>query len=143
MELDRKCEEHRETFHHFAQTEIAPHAAEIDRTESFPEELVRKIAAQGYLAPWIASDHGLNLDFLTTGLLHEEIGYACSSARSLLTAHGMVVQAVKQWGTAEQKEILLPQLASGEKIAGFAITEPNAASSAPCREFRSAGWCRR
>lgn len=124
-------EDLRAAFRAFAEAEILPRAQAIDRDESFPEELIRSIAAAGYLAPWLPEEAGgRDLDFVTTGLLHEEFGYACTSARSLLTGHGMVTQAVARCGTAEQKRTLLPQLACGERIAAFALTEPGVGSDA-------------
>jgi alkylation response protein AidB-like acyl-CoA dehydrogenase len=129
-------EDLRAAFRGFAQAKILPRAQAIDRDESFPEELIQSIAAEGYLAPWLPEEvGGRGLDFVTTGLLHEEFGYACASARSLLTCHGMVAQAVARWGTSEQKRTLLPQLASGERIAALALTEPQVGSDAASVEM--------
>lgn len=118
-------------FRAFAQAEIQPRAAEIDRDQRFPEDLIRRIAEQGYLAPWLPKERGgQDMDFVTYGVLTEEVGRACSSARSLLTSHGMVTQAIARWGSEAQKRSLLPQLAAGQRIAAFALTEPTVGSNA-------------
>lgn len=118
-------------FRAFAQAEIQPRAAEIDRDQRFPEDLIRRIAEQGYLAPWLPKERGgQDMDFVTYGVLTEEVGRACSSARSLLTSHGMVTQAIARWGSEAQKWSLLPQLAAGQRIAAFALTEPTVGSNA-------------
>ncbi len=121
----------RAAFRAFAQAEILPRATEIDRDQRFPEDLIRRIAEQGYLAPWLPSESGgQGMDFVTYGILTEEVGRACSSARSLLTSHGMVTQAIARWGDESQKRSLLPQLATGQRIAAFALTEPTVGSDA-------------
>ena len=124
-------EELRAAFRAFAQAEILPRAAEIDHDQRFPEDLIRKIAEHGYLAPWLPRETGgQGMDFVTYGVLTEEVGRACSSARSLLTSHGMVTQAIARWGSEAQKRSLLPRLAAGERIAAFALTEPTVGSNA-------------
>jgi len=124
-------EEPRAAFRSFAQAEILPRAAEIDRDQRFPEDLLRRIAKQGYLAPWLPRESGgQGMDFVTYGVLTEEVGRACSSARSLLTCHGMVTQAIARWGSEAQKRSLLPLLAAGQRIAAFALTEPTVGSDA-------------
>lgn len=131
MLLTVSQEEQRAEFRAFAQAEIRPHAAGIDRDQRFPEDLIRRIAAQGYLAPWLPRQSGgRGMDFVTYGVLTEEVGCACSSARSLLTCHGMVTQAIARWGSAAQKRVLLPRLAAGRIIAAFAASEPGVGSDA-------------
>ena len=131
MPLTAGQEEQRSAFRTFAQSEVLPRAAEIDRDQRFPEDLIGRISEQGYLAPWLPKESGgQGMDFVTYGLLTEEVGYACSSARSLLTSHGMVTQAIARWGDKAQKRSLLPRLAAGRRIAAFAVTEPTVGSNA-------------
>ncbi len=121
----------RAEFREFAATEIAPHAAAVDRDEQYPDSLLEKVAQRGYLAPWLSERNGgRDFDALSLGLLHEEIGTVCTATRSLLTAHGMVVQALDRWGQDGRKSELLGGLASGGKIGAFALTEPNIGSDA-------------
>ena len=63
-------------------------------------------------------------------ILNEEIGRGCSSVRSLLTVHGMLVIALQKWGTGEQRDFWLKKLAAGDAIGAFALTEPNVGSDA-------------
>ena len=135
IETDDPKEARRTAFRSFVAAEIAPHAAQCDRDERLGDGSIRKIIAQGYLAPWLPEKWGGQaMDMLTYGLLNEEVGYACSAARSLLTAHGMVVQAIYRCGSQAQKDAYLPSLAAGDRIAAFAISEPNVGSNAACPE---------
>jgi glutaryl-CoA dehydrogenase (non-decarboxylating) len=131
IELTAKQRQDREAFRAFAAREIAPFADQYDREEQIPASLFKKLSEQGYPGALIPErSGGLGLDMITCGLLNEEVGRACSSVRSLLTVHGMVSLSLQRWGSREQKEDLLPQLASGEKLAAFALTEPNVGSDA-------------
>lgn len=73
---------------------------------------------------------GAGMDLVSFGLLNEELGRGCSSVRSLLTVHSMVCRALFRWGSREQKERWLRPLASGQTVAAFALTEPEAGSDA-------------
>ncbi len=77
------------------------------------------------------------MDMVTFGLLNEELGRGCSSLRSLLTVHSMVIQAVQRWGRREIKERWLPKLASGEAIGAFALSEPDVGSDASAIQARA------
>jgi glutaryl-CoA dehydrogenase (non-decarboxylating) len=118
-------------FRDFAEAEIAPHAARHDREERVDRSTVALLARHGLLAPLVpATLGGRELDPVAYGLLHEEIGRACSSVRSLLTVHDMVTDTVRRWGTPAQREHWLPRLIAGEALAAFALTEPEAGSDA-------------
>jgi len=118
-------------FKEFVDREIKPHAAENDRNEFMPPEMIRKVAEKGYLGSMLPIEYGgIGFDNITLGLLNEEIGGGCSSVRSLLTVHGMLALAILRWGNQKQREYLLPRLASGELIGAFALTEPNVGSDA-------------
>lgn len=132
-----------EEFRTFARTEIVPYADQWDQEERIPRKLIDKLARAGYLAaavpaecvdrPMEASalgDDQLPMDGITLGLLHEAIGYGCSSVRSVLTVHTMVASAIHRWGSDEQKERWLPRLASGACVAAFALTEAGAGTDA-------------
>jgi alkylation response protein AidB-like acyl-CoA dehydrogenase len=123
--------EAREAFRRFADEAIAPRADEFDREESLPAALVKRLAREGYLGATVPREFGgLGMEPVAYGLLHEEVGRACSSVRSLLTVHAMTAHAVRRWGTREQKAKWLPRLASGETVAAFALTEPEVGSDA-------------
>lgn len=116
-------------FRAFADAEIAPRAAEHDSEERVSRSLVKQLAEAGYLASFLPSEvGGRALDPISYGLLHEEIGRACSSTRSLLTVHDMVADAVVRRGGARLREEWLPRLATGRAIGAFALSEPEAGS---------------
>ncbi|WP_329383921.1 acyl-CoA dehydrogenase family protein [Streptomyces sp. NBC_01716] len=115
----------------FADTHIRPFADEWDRSGQVPATLLDAVSAAGLWDPFPpAPAQGADLTFGTLAEIHEEIGRACSSVRSLLTVHTMVTFAVRRWGTAEQKERWLPELAAGRVTGAFCLTEPEVGSDA-------------
>lgn len=120
-----------ESFRKFTNEYIVPNAEGYDREENLPLTIVDEIVKRGYLGYVIPQKYGGEAkDNITIGLLNEEIGKGCSSVRSLLTVHGMAALAISRWGTEEQKEKWLPQMAAGKIIGAFALTEPNVGSDA-------------
>jgi hypothetical protein len=110
---------------------IAPFADEYDRNEKMPDELIRMLGQRGYLGALVPQEYGgKGMDALSWGLLCEEIGRGSASLVSLLTVHSMVIQALVKWGSNEQWEKWLPQLATGECIGAFGLTEPDVGSDA-------------
>jgi glutaryl-CoA dehydrogenase (non-decarboxylating) len=138
MELTPRQKSDRAAFRAFVEREIAPHADEFDRRGFVPDELIGKVAREGYLGLTIPAAYGgSGRDMVTLGLLHEEVGRGCSSVRSLLTVHGMVAQAVLRWGGQEMRSRWLPLLARGERIAAYGLSEQNAGSDARAIETRA------
>jgi glutaryl-CoA dehydrogenase (non-decarboxylating) len=118
-----------EEFRNFAASRIAPGAEEADRLERTPRSVIQAIAEAGYLGSLLSEQWGgLGLDPITYGLLHEEIGKGCASARSLITVHDVVAYSISRWGTEEQRKRYLPAMTRGERVGAFAITEPEAGS---------------
>lgn len=135
MGLGPEQERARAAFAAFVDREVVPFAGEWDRAASTPREVIRKVAAEGYLGALVPREQGgMGLDTVTFGILNEELGRGCSSIRSLLTVHSMCTYAVLRWGTREQKERWLPLLARGEKIGAFGLSEPNVGSDASAVE---------
>ncbi|HYP26946.1 MAG TPA: acyl-CoA dehydrogenase family protein [Blastocatellia bacterium] len=131
IELTDQQKKAQAAFREFARTNVAPHAGEFDQQESLPAELIKKVAAQGYLGATVPeASGGRQVDSITFGLLNEEIGRACSSLRSLLTVHCMSTHAVYRWGSKHLKERFIPRMASGETVTAFALTEPDVGSDA-------------
>ncbi len=125
-------------FKAFVQKEIVPNAARYDREEYIPDELIKKVAQQGYLGAVVPKENGgSGMDMITFGLLNEEFGRGCSSLRSLLTVHNMVTYTLLKWGSKQQKEFWVPKLATGEVIAAFGLSEPNVGSDAKSVETRA------
>lgn len=131
IELTPEQKQYKAEFRRFTDEIIMPNAGQFDREECMPQSVIKALAQRKYLAATLPSDiGGLGGDAITFGILNEEIGRGCSSARSLLTVHTMVSQAILRWGSQEQKSQWLPQLASGDAIGAFALTEPNVGSDA-------------
>ncbi len=120
----------RQTARAFCDAEIAPYAAEWDRTETIDRAIVGKLAELGFLAAALPEEHGgMGLDVRSYALVVEEIGRADSNVRGIVSvSNGLYGKSVARWGTDEQKADLLPPLASGEALGCYALTEPGAGS---------------
>lgn len=131
LRLTAAQREARDRARRFAAEHIIPAASQIDREQAVPAALLNTLRAEGWLGASLPSQWGGGeMDPVAYGLATEEIGKGCSSVRSLLTAHNMAAQALLRFGNAEQKARWLPELCSGRKIVAFALTEPEAGSSA-------------
>jgi butyryl-CoA dehydrogenase len=136
----------RETARDFTDKEIVDRARENDRNEHFDVELVGKIAAQGYLGAIVPREYGgAELDYLTYGLVVEEVGRGCSAMRTVISVQtSLVCSAILRWGTEEQKQHYLPKLCSGEWLGCFGLTEPDTGSDAANQKTRArrsdSGW---
>jgi butyryl-CoA dehydrogenase len=136
----------RETARSFTDNEIVPRARDNDRNEHFDTELVEKIAAQGYLGAIVPREYGgAGLDYLTYGLVVEEVGRGCSAMRTVVSVQtSLVSSAFLRWGTEEQKHHYLPKLCSGEWLGCFGLTEPDTGSDAANQKTRArktdSGW---
>ncbi|MFL5822371.1 MAG: acyl-CoA dehydrogenase family protein [Solirubrobacteraceae bacterium] len=135
-----------ETARTFTDREIVERARENDRNEHFDTELVKKIADQGYLGAIVPREYGgAGLDYLTYGLIVEEVGRGCSAMRTVISVQtSLVCSAILRWGTEEQKHHYLPRLCSGEWLGCFGLTEPDTGSDAANQKTRArqsnGGW---
>jgi alkylation response protein AidB-like acyl-CoA dehydrogenase len=129
----------RQTARAFCDAEIAPHASEWDRTETIDRGIVGKLAGLGYLAAALPEPYGgMALDMVSYALVVEELGRADSNVRGIVSvSNGLYGKSVSRWGTDEQKERLLPGLASGEALGCYALTEPGAGSDPSSLETRA------
>jgi alkylation response protein AidB-like acyl-CoA dehydrogenase len=116
----------------FAEREIAPHARDWDRDEEIDRSIVPKLAAAGFLgAGWSEEYGGTALDTLSYALVVEELGKADSSVRGIVSVNvGLVGKTISRYGSEAQKREWLPQLASGEALGCYALTEPGCGSDA-------------
>jgi len=136
--LSPEQEEARASFRAFVDEEIASRADEWHRQERTPPEIIRRLADRGYLGWTLPTGFGGGgRDMITLGLLAGEVGRGCSSLRSLITVHSMVGHAIARWGGRAQQAAWLPLLASGAKIAAFALSEPGVGSDAQSVETRA------
>jgi alkylation response protein AidB-like acyl-CoA dehydrogenase len=135
-----------ETARDFADNEIAPRVRENDRAGRFDRELASKLGEMGYLGAPVAEDYGgRGLDYVSYGLIVEQVGRADSSARTVVSVQtSLVCGSIERWGTEEQKREWLPRLCSGEALGCFALTEPDAGSDPASLRTRAtqsdSGW---
>jgi len=148
MDFDLTDEQNliRETARQFTDKEIVERARENARNHHFDLELVKKIADQGYLGAVVPEQYGgAGLDYVSYGLIVEEIGRGCSSIRTVISVQtSLVCSAILKWGTEEQKQHYLPRLCSGEWLGCFGLTEPDTGSDAANLRTRASrtdsGW---
>jgi short-chain 2-methylacyl-CoA dehydrogenase len=122
----------RDTVRDFARKEVAPVAEELDRTKSFPYELVARMGDLGLMGiPFPEQYGGGGADTLSYALAVEEMTRIDSSVAITMAAHtSLGTMPIHLWGTDEQKDDWLPALCSGRKLAAFGLTEPEAGSDA-------------
>jgi short/branched chain acyl-CoA dehydrogenase len=130
----------RDTVRDFARQEVAPVAEELDRTKSFPYELVAKMGELGLMGiPFPEEYGGGGADTLAYALAVEELTRIDSSVAITMAAHtSLGTMPIHLWGTDEQKDDWLPHLCSGQKLAAFGLTEPEAGSDAGNTHTRAA-----
>ncbi|HEX8692635.1 MAG TPA: acyl-CoA dehydrogenase [Longimicrobium sp.] len=116
----------------FAQNEIAPVAAELDRSSEFPWENVRKMGELGLFGiPWPEELGGSGMDGVAYMIVIHELARVDASHAITVSAHTTLgTSPIVNFGTPEQKERYVPLLAAGTVLAGFGLTEPGAGSDA-------------
>ena len=148
MDLDLTAEQEliRDTVRAFARERVGPLAEELDRESRFPVELVREMAELGLLGIPIPEEHGgAGGDTVSYAIAVEELTRIDSSVAITVAAHtSLGTMPILLFGSEEQKERWLPDLASGRKLAAFGLTEPDAGSDAGATrttaELREGSW---
>ena len=130
--LPEEHEAFRKVVREFAEAEIAPHAAEWDRTHRFPLDVVHKIGELGLFGLIFPEDYGgSGADLLTLCIAIEELARVDSSMAITLEAGvSLGASPIYRFGTEEQKLRWLPDLAAGKTLGGFGLTEPDGGSDA-------------
>lgn len=122
----------RDMVREFAEKEIKPQAAEIDRDEKFPWDIIHKMGKLGLMGMTIPQQYGgSGIDKISYNIALEEIGRVCGSTGLTVEAHNSLgVGHIYEMGNEEQRKKYLPRLTGGEALAAWALTEPNAGSDA-------------
>ncbi len=120
----------RDAVHDFAQSEIAPRAAEIDHSDQFPMDLWRKMGAVGVLGITVPESYGgADMGYLAHMIAMEEISRASASVGLSYGAHSnLCVNQIRRNGSDEQRRKYLPKLVSGEHVGALAMSEAGAGS---------------
>jgi butyryl-CoA dehydrogenase len=115
-----------------ARNEIAPRAAQVDKGERFPEENIRRLSELGLMGlPYPEDYGGGGGDYLSYAIAVEEVARACGSTALIYAAHvSLGCAPIYEFGNEEQKQKWLPRLCSGQGLAAFGLTEPEAGSDA-------------
>ena len=137
--LSKEHEMARTLFRDFAQAEVKPLAQEVDETEHFPWDTVRKMQKLGFMGIPMPKEYGgQGCDSLTYAMCVEELSKVCGTTGVIVSAHtSLCCEPIRKWGTPEQKAKYLTPLASGEKIGAFGLTEPGAGTDASGQQTKA------
>ncbi|MDA3792399.1 MAG: acyl-CoA dehydrogenase family protein, partial [Elusimicrobia bacterium] len=114
-----------------AEDKIRPVRAELDEKDEFPEEIIKVLADSDLFAIFVPEEYGgLGGGAMELCIATEELSKVCGGVAVSYAATALGAFPIILFGTDEQKQKFLPAIASGEKIAAFGLTEPNAGSDA-------------
>ncbi len=137
--LDKKHEMARSLFKEFAENEVKPLAQEVDETEKFPRETVEKMAKYGFLGIPVPKQYGgQGCDILTYAMCVEELAKVCGTTAVIVSAHtSLCIDPILTYGTQEQIDKYVPDLATGKKLGAFGLTEPGAGTDAQGQQTKA------
>lgn len=115
----------------FSEKELAPKAAEWDEKKHFPIDVIKRAGEMGFCGIYTRDDvGGMNLGRLNAALIFEELATGCVSTTAYITIHNMVTWMVDEFGKPDLRAQIVPQLASGQLLGSYCLTEPNSGSDA-------------
>ncbi len=132
VELTDTQRQLRDTVRAFARERVKPAAAETDRQERFPAELIAELGRLGIMGCFVPERYGgAGFDYVAYALAVEELSAACAATGVIFSAHAsLATWPILGLGTEAQRQHYLPRMASGEWIGCFALSEPNSGSDA-------------
>ncbi|MGI9836753.1 acyl-CoA dehydrogenase family protein [Vibrio parahaemolyticus] len=115
----------------FADQMLAPHAAEWDENHHFPKDVLRQAGELGFLSIYTPPEHGgLGLSRLDAAIIFEQLAMGCTATTAFMTIHNMATWMITSFAKAEVAQKFSADIISGEKLASYCLTEPNAGSDA-------------
>ncbi|HAV1508837.1 TPA: acyl-CoA dehydrogenase family protein [Vibrio parahaemolyticus] len=115
----------------FADQMLAPHAAEWDENHHFPKDVLRQAGELGFLSIYTSPEHGgLGLSRLDAAIIFEQLAMGCTATTAFMTIHNMATWMITSFAKTEVAQQFSADLISGEKLASYCLTEPNAGSDA-------------
>jgi butyryl-CoA dehydrogenase len=132
MILEQNYQEIKDLVAKFSDNEVAKLSSEIDSNGEIPKDLVNKLSENGFMGSFIPEEFGgAGMDYLDYAIIVEELSRNCASTGVLVSAHSsLCMWPILEFGTQEQKQKYLPDLATGQKIGCFCLSEPGAGSDA-------------
>ncbi|MFC6716648.1 acyl-CoA dehydrogenase family protein [Natrialbaceae archaeon GCM10025810] len=120
----------RETVREFAREEIRPTATEADRAGEFPEEVWDGLADLDLTGLTVPEEYGgFDADPVTSSVVYEAVAYGSLAVATALSVHGLATSCIAAFGSDEQKDRWLPEMAEGRPVGAFALSEPHAGSN--------------
>ncbi len=136
--LDQEQQLFQDAVRRFAENRIAPRAADWDRDESFPVDVLREAARLGIAGLYVPAEHGgTGLSRLDAAVVFEELSAACPSTAAYLSIHNMVAWMVATFGNPEQRNRFLPGMMTMELLSSYCLSEPDAGSDAAALSTRA------
>lgn len=131
FELNEDQRAFQETARQFAQDVMAPKAAEWDAKQIFPKDVLRQAGELGFMGLYTPqSEGGIDLSRLDSAIILEELAAACPSTAAYISIHNMALNMVARYGSEQVRRTFCPGLTTGELLASYCLTEPNAGSDA-------------
>ena len=137
--MSKEHEMARQLFKDFAENEVKPLAQEVDEEERFPRETVEKMGKYGFMGIPVPKEYGgQGCDTLTHAMCVEELSKVCGTTGVIVSAHtSLCIDPILTFGTEEQKQKYLPDLAAGKKVGAFGLTEPGAGTDAQGQQTKA------
>jgi alkylation response protein AidB-like acyl-CoA dehydrogenase len=137
-QLSEETKLFQESIRDFAKNVVEPRAMEIDESGEFPWDMVEKLRENDILGlPFSEEYGGQDADLLTLCIAVEELARVCVNTSLILGCQELGSTPIKLGASDEQKKKYIPPLASGEKLAAFGLTEPEAGSDAAAMKSRA------